>query len=243
MGTWLAMVASPQPAMSKAGQALAGACAPMTDPDVVLMSCGRGVRMRCRLASWLEPGRPQIVSLYGSLAHVSPVRAIPPPLPVITPVTLPSQCRAGRLPDPAAQPRLGMTHARWLHCSTGLLQHYPLQDSSNSPSCSIKRHILATSPATPLCCPSLACRSITHHTVAAADGTRKFLLQLADGRVVETVGIPNDESAEVDGGNATEAQLAASRREASKGASSSGRRPQSACCGMCAKQAPALAVQ
>ncbi|KAG1656687.1 hypothetical protein FOA52_007257 [Chlamydomonas sp. UWO 241] len=33
-------------------------------------------------------------------------------------------------------------------------------------------------------------RSIVHHSVAAPDGTRKFLLQLHDGRVVETVGIP-----------------------------------------------------
>lgn len=30
-------------------------------------------------------------------------------------------------------------------------------------------------------------------SVKAADGTEKFLLQLADGRVVETVGIPVDD--------------------------------------------------
>jgi len=30
-------------------------------------------------------------------------------------------------------------------------------------------------------------RSVLHHSVSAADGTRKFLLQLSDGRVVETV--------------------------------------------------------
>ena len=35
-------------------------------------------------------------------------------------------------------------------------------------------------------------RSLLQQTVAAKDGTRKFLLQLADGRVVEAVGIPND---------------------------------------------------
>jgi 23S rRNA (adenine2503-C2)-methyltransferase len=35
-------------------------------------------------------------------------------------------------------------------------------------------------------------RSHLEHTVTAKDGTRKFLLQLYDGRVVETVGIPND---------------------------------------------------
>jgi len=35
-------------------------------------------------------------------------------------------------------------------------------------------------------------RSHLQHTVTAKDGTRKFLLQLYDGRVVETVGIPND---------------------------------------------------
>lgn len=34
-------------------------------------------------------------------------------------------------------------------------------------------------------------RSILAQTVTAADNTRKFLLQLHDGRVVETVGIPN----------------------------------------------------
>jgi 23S rRNA (adenine2503-C2)-methyltransferase len=35
-------------------------------------------------------------------------------------------------------------------------------------------------------------RSILHKSVSAPDGTQKFLLQLQDGRVVETVGIPND---------------------------------------------------
>ena len=34
-------------------------------------------------------------------------------------------------------------------------------------------------------------RSVLHHQVAAADGTRKFLLQLHDGYIVETVGIPS----------------------------------------------------
>jgi 23S rRNA (adenine2503-C2)-methyltransferase len=34
-------------------------------------------------------------------------------------------------------------------------------------------------------------RSVLHHEVRAADGTRKFLLQLHDGLVVETVGIPS----------------------------------------------------
>ena len=33
-------------------------------------------------------------------------------------------------------------------------------------------------------------RSLIHHSVGDADGTRKFLLQLQDGRIVETVGIP-----------------------------------------------------
>ncbi len=33
-------------------------------------------------------------------------------------------------------------------------------------------------------------RSIIHHSVSAPDGTRKFLLQLSDGRIVECVGIP-----------------------------------------------------
>ncbi|KAK9803300.1 hypothetical protein WJX72_009998 [[Myrmecia] bisecta] len=37
-------------------------------------------------------------------------------------------------------------------------------------------------------------RSVLHHTVTARDGTRKFLLQLHDGRVVETVGIPVDDA-------------------------------------------------
>ena len=39
-------------------------------------------------------------------------------------------------------------------------------------------------------------RSILQHTVAAPDGTRKMLLQLSDGRVVETVGIPVDDADE-----------------------------------------------
>lgn len=43
----------------------------------------------------------------------------------------------------------------------------------------------------PPCCRSG--RSILHHKVSAPDGTSKFLLQLADGRIVETVGIPSDE--------------------------------------------------
>ncbi|PSC68805.1 ribosomal RNA large subunit methyltransferase N [Micractinium conductrix] len=37
-------------------------------------------------------------------------------------------------------------------------------------------------------------RSVLHHEVSAACGTRKFLLQLSDGRVVETVGIPADDA-------------------------------------------------
>ncbi len=37
-------------------------------------------------------------------------------------------------------------------------------------------------------------RSVVHHVVEARDGTRKFLLQLFDGRVVEAVGIPADDS-------------------------------------------------
>ena len=36
-------------------------------------------------------------------------------------------------------------------------------------------------------------RSKTFKEVTAADGTRKFLQQLADGHVVETVGIPLDD--------------------------------------------------
>ena len=36
-------------------------------------------------------------------------------------------------------------------------------------------------------------RSRTFKEAAAADGTRKFLQQLADGHVVETVGIPLDD--------------------------------------------------
>ena len=35
-------------------------------------------------------------------------------------------------------------------------------------------------------------RSKLHSSVTAQDGTRKFLLQLHDGLVVETVGIPAD---------------------------------------------------
>lgn len=33
-------------------------------------------------------------------------------------------------------------------------------------------------------------RSVVHHSVKAPDGTQKLLLQLNEGRVVETVGIP-----------------------------------------------------
>lgn len=36
-------------------------------------------------------------------------------------------------------------------------------------------------------------RSKQHQRVVATDGTRKLLRQLADGRVVETVGIPADD--------------------------------------------------
>lgn len=36
-------------------------------------------------------------------------------------------------------------------------------------------------------------RSVLYREVSSPDGTRKFLLQLKDGRVVETVGIPVDE--------------------------------------------------
>ncbi|KAG2424515.1 hypothetical protein HXX76_014396 [Chlamydomonas incerta] len=36
-------------------------------------------------------------------------------------------------------------------------------------------------------------RSLIHHSVGDADGTRKFLLQLDDGRIVETVGIPTED--------------------------------------------------
>lgn len=36
-------------------------------------------------------------------------------------------------------------------------------------------------------------RSILHHQVQSTDGTRKFLLKLADGYVVETVGIPESD--------------------------------------------------
>ena len=37
-------------------------------------------------------------------------------------------------------------------------------------------------------------RSKLHSSVTAADGTRKFLLQLHDGLIVETVGIPADDA-------------------------------------------------
>jgi len=37
-------------------------------------------------------------------------------------------------------------------------------------------------------------RSLVHHEVAAPDGTRKYLLQLHDGLVVETVGIPENDA-------------------------------------------------
>jgi len=37
-------------------------------------------------------------------------------------------------------------------------------------------------------------RSKLHHSVTAADGTRKFLLQLHDGLIVEAVGIPADDA-------------------------------------------------
>ena len=37
-------------------------------------------------------------------------------------------------------------------------------------------------------------RSVVHHVVTARDGTRKFLLQLFDGLVVEAVGIPVDDT-------------------------------------------------
>lgn len=36
-------------------------------------------------------------------------------------------------------------------------------------------------------------RSKLHHSVTAQDGTRKFLLQLSDGLIVEAVGIPADD--------------------------------------------------
>ena len=36
-------------------------------------------------------------------------------------------------------------------------------------------------------------RSEIHHEVSAADGTRKFLLRLHDGFIIETVGIPMGE--------------------------------------------------
>jgi len=51
-------------------------------------------------------------------------------------------------------------------------------------------------------------RSIVHHSVAAPDGTRKFLLQLHDGRVVETVGIPVGVGAEEDQSEAKRAEAA-----------------------------------
>ena len=37
-------------------------------------------------------------------------------------------------------------------------------------------------------------RSKLHHSVTAADDTRKFLLQLHDGLIVEAVGIPADDA-------------------------------------------------
>ncbi len=37
-------------------------------------------------------------------------------------------------------------------------------------------------------------RSTLHHAVVAKDGTRKFLMQLFDGYIVETVGIPVDDA-------------------------------------------------
>ena len=37
-------------------------------------------------------------------------------------------------------------------------------------------------------------RSKLHSSVTAQDGTRKFLLQLHDGLIVETVGIPADDA-------------------------------------------------
>ncbi|KXZ55177.1 hypothetical protein GPECTOR_3g323 [Gonium pectorale] len=36
-------------------------------------------------------------------------------------------------------------------------------------------------------------RSLLHHSVGDEDGTRKFLLQLHDGRIIETVGIPTED--------------------------------------------------
>ncbi|GIM06553.1 hypothetical protein Vretimale_10846 [Volvox reticuliferus] len=36
-------------------------------------------------------------------------------------------------------------------------------------------------------------RSLLHHSVGDEDGTKKFLLQLHDGRIVETVGIPTED--------------------------------------------------
>lgn len=44
-------------------------------------------------------------------------------------------------------------------------------------------------------------RSVLHHKVQSTDGTRKFLLKLADGFVVETVGIPESESGRAMGRN------------------------------------------
>ncbi|MBC1242312.1 23S rRNA (adenine(2503)-C(2))-methyltransferase RlmN, partial [Nostoc sp. 2RC] len=35
-------------------------------------------------------------------------------------------------------------------------------------------------------------RSTIHHRSVASDGTVKYLLQLSDGEIVETVGIPTD---------------------------------------------------
>ena len=53
--------------------------------------------------------------------------------------------------------------------------------------CRPTAHHPARLPALPLPQGVRTGRSVLHHEVAAADGTRKFLLQLADGRVVETV--------------------------------------------------------
>ncbi|MEW5302748.1 MAG: hypothetical protein WDW38_004141 [Sanguina aurantia] len=46
-------------------------------------------------------------------------------------------------------------------------------------------------------------RAIINHSVASKDGTRKFLLQLSDGRLVETVGIPVDKDAAEGSGRLT----------------------------------------
>lgn len=46
-------------------------------------------------------------------------------------------------------------------------------------------------------------RAIINHSVTSKDGTRKFLLQLSDGRLVETVGIPVDKDAAEGSGRLT----------------------------------------